>query len=97
MGLFGGGSPPRAPVAHPLGVENLIISLVLCVFAAQGWLACEFFKNELILRILILTKVRRRIVRSVVVVFQEPALRANLRIHTLTWVRRMIVRDHHFS
>ena len=53
-----GTSPAGGPVGHPLCIKILIISLVSCVFAAQGWVCVRCCKNVLFSRNLILTKVR---------------------------------------
>ena len=58
MGLFGGGGPAGGPLGDPLGLEILFISLVSCVFAAQGCVGVKSCKNVLFSRNLILTRVR---------------------------------------
>ena len=92
-----GGGPAGGPLGDPLGLEILVISLVSCVFAAQGWVCVGFFQNVLFCRILTLTQVRSMIVILPRVIFGWLARVVPLRILTLTWVRRMIVQNHHFS
>ena len=97
MGLFGGGAPAGGPLGDLLGLEILVISLVSCVFAAQGWVCVGFFQNVLFCRIFILTQVRSVIVILPRVIFGWLARVVPLRILTLTRVRRMIVQNHNFS
>ena len=92
-----GGSPAGGPPGDPLGMEILVISLVSCVFAAQGWVCVGFFQNVLFCRILTFTLVRSMIVMLPRVIFGWLARVVPLRILTLTQVRRMIVQNHHFS
>ena len=97
MALFRGRSPAGGSAGNPLGLEILVISLVSCVFAAQGWVCVGFFQNVLFCRILILTSVRSMIVLLPRVIFGWRARVVPLRILTLTQVRRMIVQNHHLS
>ena len=53
-----GGGPAGGPLGDPLGLEILVISLVSCVFAAQGCDCVKSCKNVLFSRNLILTYVR---------------------------------------
>ena len=57
LGSFLEGRPPAwGAVGHPFSIKILIISLVSCVFAAQGWVCVGFFfENVLFCRTLTLT------------------------------------------
>ena len=59
LGSFFEGRPPAwGAVGHPFSIKILIISLVSCVFAAQGCVGVKFCKNVLFFRNLLLTLVR---------------------------------------
>ena len=59
LGSFLEGRPPAwGAVGHPFSIKILIISLVSCVFAAQGCVCVKSCKNVLFSRNLILTWVR---------------------------------------
>ena len=92
-----GTSPAGGPGVHPLSIKILIISLVSCVFAAQGWLGVKSCKNVLFSRNLILTQVRSMIVILPRVVFGWLARVVLLRNVILTKVMRMILEIYHFS
>ena len=98
LGSFLEGRPPAGgAVGHPFSIKILIISLVSCVFAAQGWVCVGFFQNVLFCRILTFTRVRSMIVILPRVIFGWLARVVLLRILILTKVRRMIVQNHHLS
>ena len=96
MGRFRVGYPAGEPPGDPLGMEILVISLVSCVFAAQGCVGVKFCKNVLFSRNLILT-----LVRSISVSFDEALFGClvtgvSSRIVLLTKVICRFVTNRHF-
>ena len=97
LGSFLEGRPPAwGAVGHPFSIKILIISLVLCVFGAQGCVCVKSCKNVLFSRNLILTWVRSTSVSFDEALFGCLVSGVSSRIIRLTMVICRFATNRHF-